>query len=87
MKVKLHRVFIKHYQKRVFPDSTLDRQYRNRLELFLSNPKHPLLRDHQLVGDNRDRRAFWVTGDIRVVYKVVEGNILFYDIGTHNQVY
>lgn len=33
------------------------------------------------------KRAFWITGDIRVVYRVRGDTVYFLDIGTHNQVY
>lgn len=87
MKISLHRIFVKHYRKRILPHQQLDTQYKNRLELFLSNPKHPLLRDHKLTGGKADKRAFWITGDVRVVYKIIDNDLFFYDIGSHNQVY
>lgn len=72
-------------QKRVkIPPKKL---YKNRLELFISDPKHPLLRDHLLRGEKLTLRAFWITGDIRVVYTKIGGRIIFLDIGTHNQIY
>jgi len=45
------------------------------------------LRDHKLIGKKKNFRAFSVTGDIRVVYIIVDSNIWLFDIGSHNQVY
>lgn len=47
-----------------------------------------MLNDHQLTGDLEGKRAFNITGDIRVVYRQIdEEAIEFLDIGSHNQVY
>ncbi|MDO8609629.1 MAG: type II toxin-antitoxin system mRNA interferase toxin, RelE/StbE family [bacterium] len=49
--------------------------------------QNPLLKDHKLIGSLNGLRAFSITGDVRVVYRI-EGDILeLYDIGSHNQVY
>jgi addiction module RelE/StbE family toxin len=62
-------------------------KFNERFELFLISSKNPLLRDHQLIGKKKTYRAFWITGDIRVVYKIDRDNIYLYDVGSHNQVY
>lgn len=55
--------------------------------MFLDNPKNSSLKDHALIGKKAGYRSFSITGNIRVVYKIVEDGIVLYDIGTHNQVY
>ena len=88
MTVHKHPTFTKHYRKRIFPSLKLKKQLEERIELFLINPKSPLLSDHPLKGDKTGKRAFSVTGDIRVIYAgSVDSEILLLDIGTHNQVY
>jgi len=88
MKIRYSREFEKNYRKRVVGNSSLMRRYKERLARFVVNPRDPLLRDHKLVGRLSEYRAFWITGNVRVVYKrLVEDEILIYDIGTHNQVY
>ena len=87
MDVKYHRNFTKNLKKRFGNNLKLKRQYRNRLLLFIENPKNPILKDHQLSGDKITTRAFSITGDIRVIYTIIENTIYFFDIGTHNQVY
>lgn len=87
MIVSRHRNFLKHYKSRIAPDEGLKRKCKERLLLFLGNPTHLLIRDHALIGTLRGFRAFCVTGDIRVVYRVLGDEIELYDIGTHNQVY
>lgn len=55
--------------------------------MFISGHRAVPINDHALTGDLQGRRAFSVTGDIRVVYIELEDKIIFLDIGSHNQVY
>jgi addiction module RelE/StbE family toxin len=82
-----HREFLKHYKKRIQPNSKLRSKYEERLRLWLINKSDPVLKDHSLTGDQAEFRAFWITGNIRVTYKIHEEDIELYDVGTHNQVY
>lgn len=66
----------------------IQRQFENRLEIFIKNPQNPLLKIHPLKGNLIGFRAFSVTGDYRVVYRILsEHSIKLTNIGTHNQVY
>lgn len=87
MEIRYTRQFIKLFNKRIGNKTSLIQKFHNRIKLFRTNPKDPLLRDHRLQGKKRSLRAFWVTGDIRVVYFIKGGSAYFIDIGTHNQVY
>jgi addiction module RelE/StbE family toxin len=62
-------------------------QYEKRLNMFMEGRLGTPLNDHALTGDMQGRRAFSITGDIRVVYIELQDKIIFIDIGTHNQVY
>ncbi len=47
-----------------------------------------MIYDHQLIGQKQNFRSFSITGDIRLVYQYVgENTVLFFDIGSRNQVY
>lgn len=87
MTIKYHREFSKNYKKRIALNSKLEFIFQNQLTKFVQNPKDPILRDHKLVGKKHEFRAFSVTGNIRVVYKIVGEEIWLYDVGSHNQVY
>ena len=87
MRVNYHRNFKKNFRNRISPHGNLVKKFEERLELFLKNPKNPLLKDHSLVGKRISLRAFSVTGDIRVVYVIRDNELFLLDIGTHNQVY
>lgn len=87
MIIRYHKRFLKHFKQRIVSNSSLDRQYGKRFQLFISDSKQALLNDHALHGDLEGFRLFSVTGDIRVVYKLEDDAMKFYDIGSHNQVY
>ena len=88
MVIRTHPQFDKHYRQRILPNPKLDQKFSSRLAQFTKNPKNPLLKDHSLTGEKKMYRSFWVTGDIRVVYYPLGSNeVLFTDIGSHNQVY
>lgn len=87
MTIDYHRRFLKHFKQRILPRPSVDRQYEKRLRLFLADQRHPILADHALHGDLEGYRSFSVSGDIRVIYRITGDALLFYDIGTHNQVY
>ena len=88
MKIYLDSTYIKHHQKRISPNTNLSRKTTERIKLFQEDPRHPLLKDHILAGSHFGHRGFWITGDIRIIYeRVGEDEILFLDIGSHNQVY
>jgi len=87
MDIHYLKEFKKHYQKRIAPHKNLEIQFRQRLALCIENPKHQLLRNHRLIGEKSQYNAFSVTGDIRVVYRISDGILFLYDVGSHNQVY
>ncbi len=89
MSIEYHGRFLKHFKKRIQPNSTLVKRFRERLNLFMEDRFNPILQDHSLEGSKSTFHAFSITGDIRVIYKIKEDDevIQLIDIGTHNQVY
>ncbi|OGG36553.1 hypothetical protein A3J20_06125, partial [Candidatus Gottesmanbacteria bacterium RIFCSPLOWO2_02_FULL_42_29] len=82
------RTFRRNFEKRIKNHRSLKERFETRIKQFIRNPRHPLLRDHALIGTKKDLRSFSITGDIRIIYfKEVTGKIVFLDIGTHNQIY
>ncbi|MEK7503992.1 MAG: type II toxin-antitoxin system YafQ family toxin [Patescibacteria group bacterium] len=82
-----HQQFRKHYKKRIQPNLKLRSRFEERLKLWIVNKNDPILKDHSLSGDKAEYRAFWITGNIRVTYKIYDKDVELYDVGTHNQVY
>lgn len=87
MKFELHPQFKKAYKNRIAKNKKLQLQTAERLRLFQKNSQNPILKDHPLKGSKYQYRSFSVTGDIRIIYKITNGKVLLYDIGSHNQVY
>jgi len=87
MKVEFKDAFIKAFRKRFSHDADLRKKFQERLTLFSLNSANPMLRDHPLKGSRSNFRSFSISGNIRVVYIIVDDIAYFIDIGTHNQVY
>ena len=88
VKTEIHPQFTKSYKKRIANNVKLIKKVSDRIDLFKADPKNRLLKDHALSGKKSNLRAFWVSGDIRVVYLPVSTDrALLLDIGSHNQVY
>lgn len=80
-----HTDFKKDYKKL---SNAQQNKFKERLLLFLEDNRHPILRDHALSGRLKGKRAFSISGDIRVIYRYIDGKtVLFLRVGTHNQVY
>lgn len=81
--------FSDYFKKRFFKlPPKIKIQFEKRLQIFIKNPAHPLLRSHPLKGNLVGYRAFSVTGDYRVIYRLTDKNAAkFMDIGPHAHVY
>lgn len=87
LKLLYHSKFLKHFRERISPNRLLVQEYKEALQTFLEDPRDPVLKDHQLTEAHSNKRAFWITGDIRVVYRMTKDGIMLYDIGSHPEVY
>lgn len=72
--------------------TNIRKAFDNRLALFLSEPLHPQLHNHQLTGNYKGFRSINITGDWRAVFieQIDEkGNliVIFEVLGTHSQLY
>ena len=80
----LHKNFEKAYAKLSVEMKTAFKERRN---LLLIDPQHPLLNNHPLHGKWRDYRSINISGDIRAIY-IIEGFIaVFMEIGSHSELY
>lgn len=61
--------------------------FRQRLELFITNPFHPQLNNHSLTGKYKSYRSINITGDWRAIYSENSDVIIFELLGTHSQLY
>ncbi len=84
MTVKFSKKFRKQYQK---ADKKIQVRFNQKLALFLTNPFHSQLNNHQLTGTYLDYRSINVTGDWRAIYSENAGVVVFELLGTHSQLY
>lgn len=85
-KVEYSKRFIKSLKK---APRKIQVSFRNRFEIFLSDPFNPILNNHALRGKYAGYRSFNVTGDWRAVFKQSVGGkaVYFIIIGKHSKLY
>lgn len=86
MQIRFHANFKKRFKKLSpsFREKTLFA-----IKKFEENPFDHTLKNHPLRGKLEDKRAFSVSGDMRIIFEEYENHllVLVLDIGTHNPVY
>ncbi len=85
MRILLHRNVKKHYRKLTKSEQ---RHFKERRNLFLDNPFHPLLNNHTLQGKYQGYRSINITGDLRVIFEEIDSDtVYFIALGTHSELY
>ncbi|MBD1822137.1 type II toxin-antitoxin system mRNA interferase toxin, RelE/StbE family [Cyanobacteria bacterium FACHB-DQ100] len=88
MEVSFSPSFRLAFKKRVKGKTDLEARFLAKLEIFIANPFDPSLRTHKLSGKLKDLYSFSLEYDERVVFYFTEdGNAVFVDVGTHDEVY
>jgi addiction module RelE/StbE family toxin len=77
MKIKFSKKFKKQFTK--LPNKVKS-AFELRPELFISNPKAPLLRAHKLTRELNAFSSFNVTGDYRAIYRVDDETIYIFEM-------
>ena len=86
MKIKYHKKFEKRFKKL---SPSLKSKTVLAVEKFTKDPFDKTLGNHPLTGKLQGKRAFAVTGDVRVVFEEHDDYVLvvILDVGSHPQVY
>ena len=85
MKIILHKNFRKQYRKLRAGEK---RKFKERRNIFLQNPFHPILNNHALAGKYCGYRSINITGDLRAFYEPISDNIAFFVIvDTHSNLF
>lgn len=85
MKVLFHSHFIKKYSKL---SKDIRAKADERLFLFETDTKNPILNVHQLGGVWKDHWSINITGDLRAVFKFVTKDMVqFVEVDNHNNLY
>ena len=84
MKIKLHKNFLKQYQRLRENEK---KKFKSRRDLFLQDEFNPVLNNHSLKGKYQGYRSINVTGDLRAIYKKNSAEIMFAAIDSHSNLY
>lgn len=84
MRIRRHKSFEKDYLK--LKPAQRDR-LKGALELFITNPMHPDLYNHPLIGEWTGYRSIAFGGNWRAHYKIAGDEAVFVACGTHSQLY
>jgi mRNA-degrading endonuclease YafQ of YafQ-DinJ toxin-antitoxin module len=80
--------FKKAFKQLLRKNKALERKYWKRVEIFIENPYHPILKCHKLSGELKELWSFSVAYDCRVIfYFETASKVVFIDIGKHDVVY
>ncbi len=84
MRVIFHHTFTKRFRKMT---PNVRASFGTRLEIFLADPCHPILRNHAVGRAYPGCRSINVTGDVRAIYRLSGETAIFLLIGTHAELY
>ncbi len=85
MKIAVHKNFEKQYKKL---NQKTKEKFKEKRNIFLENPFHPILNNHELHGKYKGRRSIKITADLRVIYEIIKKNVvLFLTIDSHSNLY
>ena len=87
MKFSLEPEFFKKIKEINKKNLKLSKKIQKQLKFFFANPKHPSLKTHKLKGSLSGRWSISIEGDIRMIYYLNGDEAVFFDIGTHDEVY
>ena len=87
LKLKRHKTFIKDFER-----STLSEQHYVKYIMYLSlllkeEPLPPEALDHQLQGEYSDFRELHISGDLLLIYRVVNNALELIRFGSHSQLF
>jgi mRNA-degrading endonuclease YafQ of YafQ-DinJ toxin-antitoxin module len=88
MAVSFSSAFKRSFKRRIKGNTDLEERFWQKLEIFTTDPFDPSLKTHKLSGKLKDVWSFSVDYDARVLfYFESDGNAVFIDVGSHDEVY
>lgn len=88
VQVSFSSAFRRAFKKRIKGNVDLEQRYWQKLEQFISDPFEQSLRTHKLSGKLNELWSFSIDYDERVIfYFTDDGDAVFVDIGSHDEVY
>ena len=68
-------------------NTQLLKRVEKQLVIFQTNHLHPSLRTHKLSGNLKNIFSISIDKNYRMLYLLTDGVAVFFDLGTHDQVY
>lgn len=85
MRITTTKKFDKQFKKQ---PQKIQKEFANRIALFLDDTHNPLLNTHKLSGKMEELWSFNVSGDIRVIFdKSFDDVVVLEAIGSHGELY
>ncbi len=85
MKLSSTPHFERRLRKRISKNSQLKNKIGKQLKLLVQDTKYPSLKLHKLEGKRSQEYSFWIEGDLRITFLIIEDTILLTDIITHDE--
>jgi len=80
--------FLRSYKRLIKGRADLQKEFSEKIVIFMANPYDPSLGTHKLKGKLRHSWGFSLTHGLRVVFMFVDDHtVILEDIGTHDDVY
>lgn len=77
--------FDKNLSKKTKRNPQLKSKIKKQVGLLVENLRHPSLKLHKLSGERAQEYSFWVEGNLRITFMIIDNVILFTDIITHDE--
>lgn len=88
IEVAFTSAFVRSLKRSVGKNPVRRTRFEKALGTFIENPFAESLRTHKLSGKLKERWSFTVEYDLRVIFRFLEnGNAIFEEIGSHDDVY
>jgi len=87
LKVKRHKIFIKELRNAKLSDQHFLKYIVYLAKLIEGNPLPEEALDHALKGEYSDCREFHISGDLLVIYFIVDDTLNLIRIGSHSQLF
>ncbi len=85
MRIQTTAHFDKNLSKKLKRNSQLKSKIKKQVDLLEANLRHPSLKLHKLTGERAQEYLFWIEGNLRITFVIVDNAVLFTDIITHDE--
>ena len=85
MEIRTTVHFDKNLAKKIKKNPQLKNSFKKQVSLFRENLRHPSLKLHKLHGKRTQEYSFWIEGNLRITFMLIDNVILFTDIITHDE--